>query len=141
MISGHEFKPFSPASCDILRTQAIHCRSFTGDPKCPNKSLEIRLRDQKYAIEDIQALSNMENSLNMEFCLERGAVGSKKEICISTRLYQLSEQFGSAQLLAICPTYLLINDTSHGLRITQLLGSEDGDVAVVPSLQMLKLDF
>ena len=55
------------------------------------------------------------------------------------KMYQLSDSFGASQLLVICPSYILVNETEETLRITNLPGSSN--VISLESEQMIRLDF
>jgi hypothetical protein len=53
--------------------------------------------------------------------------------------YQLSEVFGSAQLIVISPSYILVNECGETLRITNLPSSKNH--TNIDNGQMVKLDF
>ena len=54
-------------------------------------------------------------------------------------MYQLSEKFGASQLVAICNTYILLNETGEDIKVAHIPGSSSA--IPIKNNEMMMLDF
>lgn len=138
MFSNHDFKPFSEASAQLTMKCRKDCSTFTGDPKCAGRKLTLFMRESSFHIPRLDLLNETDEPLRITL-KGRSKGGRERDVYISLKVHQLSDSFGAAQLICICPTYLLVNETEESLRITYELGSNYN--ITIGSDQMMRLDF
>ena len=138
MVSAQEFSAFSKIGNGLLKQRAKYIKTFTGDASSLSKKIKVKLKDKLSREIDTEELLKSGSRLNLAFRSKfKGSY--KKEVCLGIRSYQLSDEFGAAQLIVIGPSYILVNQTDQDLRITHLPGSKNSTVLLKD--EMVKLDF